>query len=98
MAEENNGKNRKYLSEGEKDSLELGKFYFLNGKYKEAIANFNRVLEINKSNEEALYNLGLIYENQNQKDIAVKMFERAVGINPDYKIAQQHLNKLKGLK
>ncbi|MFH1282746.1 MAG: tetratricopeptide repeat protein [bacterium] len=82
----------------EQDALELGKFYFYNGRYAEAIESFNRTLQINKNNEEAYYNLGLIYENQNAKDLAQKMFERALQINPDYKKANQHLNKLKGLK
>jgi tetratricopeptide (TPR) repeat protein len=82
----------------EQDMLELGKFYFLSGNYSEALEHFNRTLSMNKNNSEALYNIGLIYEHQHLREEAQKMFERALALNPGYKLAQGHLNRLKGLK
>ncbi|HCJ67042.1 MAG TPA: hypothetical protein DHV62_06895, partial [Elusimicrobia bacterium] len=48
----------------EETLLEMGKFYFLNGKYKEAIAELEKVVKLNPKNSEAYYNLGLVYETK----------------------------------
>ena len=78
--------------------MELGKFYFINNKYDEAVAEFQKVLEINKSNAEAYYNIGLINETSNNIDEAKKMYSKALAINPDYKTAREKLNRLIGLE
>ncbi|MBN1621862.1 MAG: tetratricopeptide repeat protein [Endomicrobiales bacterium] len=78
--------------------LEMAKFYFLNSKYNEAIAEFKKALAINPGNAEAYYNLGLIHENRNNTDEAKDMYEKALAIDPDYKLAKDHLNKLIGIQ
>ena len=84
-------------ADNEKDVLELAKFYFLNSKYDEAIDEFNKALKINPGIAEAYYNLGLIYENKNQPEQACAMYEKALAINPEYKLAREHLDKLIGI-
>ncbi|MDR1696264.1 MAG: tetratricopeptide repeat protein [Endomicrobium sp.] len=81
----------------ETDHMEVGKFYFVNNKYDEAVAEFKKVLEVNPNNSEAYYNIGLIYETSNNIDEAKKMYSKALAINPDYKTAREKLNKLIGL-
>ncbi|MDR1942049.1 MAG: tetratricopeptide repeat protein [Endomicrobium sp.] len=77
--------------------MELGKFYFLNNNYDEAVAEFNKALDINKDNPEAYYNLGLISESSNRPQDAKEMYLKALSIKPDFKIAREKLNKLMGL-
>ncbi len=84
-------------NETEISLLELAKFYFLNSKYDEAVAELNKVIDINPGNAEAFYNLGLIYENKNQPEVAQEMYEKALALDPDYKLARDHLNKLIGI-
>jgi Flp pilus assembly protein TadD len=82
----------------EADHIELGKFYFLNNKYDEAVSEFKKVLEINPGNAEAYYNIGLIKESSNQMDEAREMYSKALAVKPDYKIVRVRLNKLIGIK
>ncbi|MDR2437027.1 MAG: tetratricopeptide repeat protein [Endomicrobium sp.] len=80
------------------DYMELGKFYFMNNKFGEAIAEFKKVLELNPSSSEALYNIGLIKEVSKLPNEAKDMYSKALAINPDYKIARDRLNKLIGIE
>ncbi|MDR3253347.1 MAG: tetratricopeptide repeat protein [Endomicrobium sp.] len=82
----------------EADYIELGKFYFLNNKYDEAVSEFKKVLKINPSNAEAYYNIGLIKETANLLEEAREMYSKALAINSDYKIARNRLNKLIGIR
>ena len=84
--------------ENETAHMEMGKFYFLNNKYAEAVSEFKKVLELNKNNAEAYYNIGLINETSNNVDEAKKMYSKALSIDPDYKTAREKLNKLIGLE
>jgi tetratricopeptide (TPR) repeat protein len=88
----------KNMVSNEADHIELGKFYFLNDKYDEAVSEFKKVLEINPGNAEAYYNIGLIKESSNQMDKAREMYSKALAIKPDYKIVRVRLNKLIGIK
>jgi Flp pilus assembly protein TadD len=88
---------KKPISEKELDLIEMAKFYFMNSKYDEAIEELNKVLEVNPKNAEAYYNLGLIYEHKNQKEDARNMYEKALNIDPEYKLAREHINKLMGI-
>lgn len=81
----------------ETEVMEMAKFYFLNSKYDEAVGELKKVLEINPGNAEAYYNLGLIYENKNQVEEARKMYEKALSIDNNYKLAREHMDKLIGI-
>jgi tetratricopeptide (TPR) repeat protein len=78
--------------------MELGKFYFLNDKYEEAVVEFKKVIEINPVNAEAYYNIGLIKESSNLIDEAKEMYQKAISINSEYKIAKDKLAKLVGVE
>jgi tetratricopeptide (TPR) repeat protein len=82
----------------ETNLIELGKFYFVNNKFDEAIAEFKKILEVNPSNAEVYYNLGLIKEVSNLPTEAKDMYSKALAIRPDYKIARDRLNKLTGVE
>jgi Flp pilus assembly protein TadD len=88
----------KNMVSNEADHIELGKFYFLNNKYDEAVSEFKKVLEINPGNAEAYYNIGLIKESSNQMGEAREMYLKALAVKPDYKIVRVRLNKLIGIK
>ncbi len=81
----------------EEQLMELAKFYFLNSKLDEAFAEFKKILEINPMNAEVYCNLGLIYENRQMPDDAKKMYEKAIQIDKNNKIAADHLNRLTGI-
>ncbi len=83
--------------EKEEQLLELAKFYFLNSKFDEAVTEFKKILEINPLNAEVYCNLGLIYENRQMHDDAKKMYEKAIQIDKNNKVATEHLNKLTGI-
>ncbi len=90
--------NKPNSNEVESNHMELGKFYFLNNKFNEAVTEFKKVLEINPGNAEAYYNIGLIKESSNDCDVAKEMYAKALNIRSDYKLARERLNKLIGLE
>lgn len=90
-------KSSKHPGKDESDLMEMGKFYFINNKYSEAISEFNKVVDINPGCAEAYYNIGLIYEARHELDLAKHMYEKALAIDPDYDIVKEHLNKIVGL-
>ncbi|MDR3243432.1 MAG: tetratricopeptide repeat protein [Elusimicrobiota bacterium] len=90
-------KQKKTAESPEAVNMEMGKFYFLNNKFDEAIKQFEKVLEINPSNAEAYYNIGLIKESSNAVEEAKAMYMSALKIKQDYKIAQEKLNNLMGI-
>ncbi|MDR1721053.1 MAG: tetratricopeptide repeat protein [Endomicrobium sp.] len=90
--------NAKNVASKELSHIELGKFYFLNNKYDEAVSEFRKVLEINPANAEAYYNIGLIKESSNLIDEAKEMYSRALAVKPDYEIVRNRLNKLIGIE
>ncbi|OGS22676.1 MAG: hypothetical protein A2252_03610 [Elusimicrobia bacterium RIFOXYA2_FULL_39_19] len=77
--------------------LEMGKFYFVNGKYDQAIDEFRKAVKINPVKAEIYYNLGLVYESKNIVSEAKEMYEKALSIEPNYKLAKEHLERLVGL-
>lgn len=87
------GKNEK-----DKDTYkELGKFYFLNGKYDEALQEFQKAMDIDDQDSELYYNIGLIYESRNKRDEAQDSYEQALEISPKHALARKHLNHLIGI-
>ena len=80
----------------EKELLELGQFYFLNNKFQKAIEIFGQLLKEEKTNYDAMYNLGLSYEALNDFDNAKIFYKQALGIKADHVRAKEHLQKLIG--
>jgi len=76
--------------------IELGKFYFLNEKYDEAIMKFKEAAKIDEDNAEIYYNLGIVYESKNLPEEASHMYTKALELNPGHKLASKHLEKIVG--
>jgi len=89
----NNSNGNKELAE---DLLELGKFYFLNEKYDEAIKVLQKAQKFSTSSADIYYHLGLVYEAKNVLHEAKVMYLRATEIDPRFTLAQEHLDKLVG--
>lgn len=81
----------------EQELIELGKFYFLNQKYDEAIKEFEKALKINSKSPQLYYNLGIVYEAKNMIEKASEMYRRALELDPNYTFAKEHLDKLIGV-
>lgn len=84
------------LKDQEQDLIEMGKFYFLNHKYDEAIGEFQKAIKLNPKNPDIYYNLGLLYETKNMKPEAKQMYTKALELNEKHKLAREHLDKLVG--
>jgi len=98
--QDNNENNMKLKKNnvGGKDStrLEMGKFYFLNQKYDEALRELNQAIEEDPDNAEVCYNLGLVYEAKGEFNQAKTFFQRALEVDPGHKPSEEHLAKLVG--
>jgi tetratricopeptide (TPR) repeat protein len=65
----------------------LGKLYKSLGRFKEAIAAYQRAIEIAPTRDIYFYYLGLLYSVEGKHDLAVEAFETVVQRNPDYVLA-----------
>lgn len=63
--------------------MSRGKANMKIGNYKAAIEAFEKVLEINPGNKEAMRSLGLAYEGQGLKDKSIDQFDRYLEKYPD---------------
>jgi tetratricopeptide (TPR) repeat protein len=62
----------------------LGNVLRAQGKVEEAVACFERALEIKPDHEEACYNLGNARQDQKKFDEAAALYMRALAVKPDY--------------
>jgi len=76
------------------DLIELSDFYILSQKFEEAIKVLKKAEKIEKMNAKVYYNLGIAYEALNEKDNARDAYRLALKINPEFKSAQEHLDRL----
>ncbi|HSE46811.1 MAG TPA: tetratricopeptide repeat protein, partial [Gemmatimonadales bacterium] len=79
----------------------LGEVYEDKGLYKEAIEEYRRVIEVEPTHAEGLYNLALVYEKVDPRE-AITQWERYIALAsqlPAQKdwvdVARQHLRKLR---
>ncbi len=79
------------------DYLDLGKLYFLNQRYEEALSAFKKAIELEPENPQGYYNLGLVYEGKNLLLEAKEMFTKTLELDPKFKPAEEHLSKLVGI-
>ena len=79
------------------DYLDIGKLYFLNQRYEEAISAFQKVIELEPGKPHGYYNLGLIYESKNMLLQAKEMFTKTLELDSKFKPAEDHLAKLVGI-
>lgn len=74
--------------------LELSDFYILSQKFDEAIKVLKKAEKIKKIEPKLYYNLGITYEALNENDKARDSFRLVLKLNPDFKSAQEHLDRL----
>lgn len=78
------------------DLLELGKFYFLNERYDEAIKVLQKAQKFDPFCADIYYHLGLVYETKNNLHEARSMYLKAIEVDSKFTLAQEHLDKLVG--
>jgi len=77
------------ISEKEEDIAEDMKLvregydYLVRKKYDKAKSSLEKALEVNPSNPYALFNLGLVYERQGNKEQAMLMYQKIIALNLD---------------
>lgn len=62
----------------------------------QAIAAFEKALELNPTAPNVHYNLGLIFVDRNDSDLAIAAFQRAIQVNPLDRDARLWLRRLEG--
>jgi|GEM_PF-2469189 len=77
--EESTNPHRAYLSRGN--------IYYRMEQYEEALADYQRAIELNPNFREAYYNAGLALRNLDRPEEAISYFESAIEIDPDYENA-----------
>lgn len=94
---DNNKAPRACLTKADEDCvIDLGKFYFLNGKYDAAISEFMKAQKFDPKNADVYYNLGITYEAKNEPSKAKEMYLKCLELNDKYVLAREHLDKLIG--
>jgi len=76
--------------------FEIGKFYFFNERYDEALRVLKKAADMNKKDPEIYYNIGLVHEAKNENIQAKEMYLKALELNPKLAVAQEHLDRLVG--
>jgi tetratricopeptide (TPR) repeat protein len=69
--------------------------YYMRGEYPESVADIERVLELEPRHFGALSGLGMIYEELDRKEQALRAFEAALQANPFLPGAKQQIEILK---
>ncbi|MDF2440293.1 MAG: molecular chaperone DnaJ [Abditibacteriota bacterium] len=75
--------------------FDAAQLYHVEGRAEEAIRVCNNVMKADPTNAEAVVLLGDIYAEQNRKDVALAMYERAVRLQPNNLLYRQKWNKLR---
>ena len=75
----------------------LGSALFQKGQLDEAVAQFQKALEINPSSFATHYNLGNALFEKGQLDQTIAQFQEALRLKPDFSPAQDHLAKVQAL-
>ncbi len=75
-----------------------GNAYGRKGEYELALADFNRVIELNSEDSDAYYNRGLTNKNQKNYDAAIRDYSRAIKLNPRYVDAYNNRGNVYGHK
>lgn len=63
--------------------FELGKDYYKQNQWPQAVAAFQKVIELDPTYQAAYANLGAAYHRQNNLDLAVAQYQKALELNPE---------------
>ena len=73
--------------------FELGLECRRQGRNPDAIANFERVVDLDPNNYPAWNNMGNALSDIGNRDAAIECWRMAVGVNPDYAIAWHNMGR-----
>ena len=76
----------------------LGLLYYKKESWNEAREEFKGAVAINKDYSNARYFLGLVYDKQKEKKLAIEQFERVMELNPENETVKSILDNLKNGK
>ena len=76
----------------------IGDEFLKKNKFNDAAEVFTLAATDYPTSSKAFYKLGASYMLAGNKELAIKNFEKTLQINPQYKIAEENLRKLKGEK
>lgn len=76
-------------------AFQLGLIYYQMKDFSKAQTELERAIVLNNNYANALYFLGLVYDEQGQKELAIKVFERILANNPDNGLVIQILKNLR---
>lgn len=68
---------------------------YLRGNYAAAMRDVSRTLEIERRHYGALLGLGMIFEAEKNEDLAMRMYETALEINPNVDWAREKLRQIR---
>ncbi len=80
--------------EDEESYIILGKFYFLNKHYDEAIETYQSLMSFSEGNVSAYYNLAVACEAKKEYEEARKYYRKVLELDQDNKEAQEALNRI----
>lgn len=63
--------------------FELGNQYAQTGEWDQAVAAYNRSIELDPSHQGAYANLGVVYYQQGEFDLAIAQYQKALELDPD---------------
>lgn len=72
----------------------LGNAFLASGKLKEAEEKYLESLKVSNKNAPTYYNFGVCLEKQGRADEAIGIYKQALRVNPQYKQAQQAMERL----
>ena len=75
----------------------LGKLLFNLERTDEALLKIEHFLQIDPSNTEAMTVLGMCYQKNNNEEMAISIWEKALEIDPDLKEVRARLDEISGL-
>jgi len=61
----------------------LGRIHLRDGEVKKALAEFEKALELDANNAEALLNISAIHQGEGKSDLALHFVERALAVDPN---------------
>ncbi len=73
-----------------------GAAFYKEGRFEEAIQDFDRAIALNPSYVEAYNNRGIAFDDNGRLDRAIEDFERAIALNPSYYKAYNNRGALYG--
>ncbi|WP_028863692.1 vWA domain-containing protein [Psychromonas aquimarina] len=80
------------------DPLNKGAAYYQNKQYKEALASFTQAAAETPENADAFYNQGNSYAQLKEIDKAIRSYQKALTLRPDFQQAQDNKKLLEDLK